>query len=89
MVIARFIQAQSGPDDWVVQTGWGWDPTFLYYARRQGLAVPGSDPTEGMPGFGRQDLSDIDFERVLADPTFGPFIHCDKSGDCTAAATRP
>ena len=85
MAMADFIREHSSADDWVVQTGWGWDPTFLYYARRQGIAVPGSDPTEGMPGFGRQDLSDIDFERILADPVLGPFIDCDKSGRCALA----
>lgn len=88
MAMAAFIREQSEPDDWVVQTGWGWDPTFLYYARRQGLAVPGSDPTEGAPGFGRQDLSDIDFERILADPALGPFIECDQDGRC-AVTDRP
>lgn len=82
MAMAAFIREHSNPDDWVVQTGWGWDPTFLYYARRQGLAVPGSDPTEGTPGFGRQDLSEIEFHRILSDPALGPFIECEADGRC-------
>ena len=89
MAMASFIREHSEPDDWVVQTGWGWDPTFLYYARRQGLAVPGSDPTEGTPGFGRQDLSELDFDQILANPLLGPFIECDKLGICAANEQRP
>lgn len=82
MQIAWFIREHSAPDDWVVVKGWGWNSTFLYYARRQGLALPEPDPTLVSRGFGSQDLSDIDFEALLADPVFGPVIYCDRQANC-------
>ena len=47
MQIASFVRDNSEPEDWVVLRGWGWNSTFLYYARRQGLAVP--EPPEAGP----------------------------------------
>ena len=82
MEIASFVHDNSDPDDWVVLRGWGWNSTFLYYARRQGLAIPEPDRSLEGSGFGGQDLSDIDFERILADPIFGPFIVCNHDGNC-------
>jgi hypothetical protein len=82
MRIAGFLHDHSEADDWIVQRGWGWEPTFLYYARRQGLAVPGSNPREAREGLGAQDLSEIDFDAILSDPIFGPFIRCDQVGSC-------
>ncbi len=82
MRMASFIRDNSDPDEWVVVRGWGWNSTFLYYARRQGLAVPdASPPPEGNAG-GTQDLSEIDFDAILADPTLGPFIYCDPQATC-------
>jgi 4-amino-4-deoxy-L-arabinose transferase-like glycosyltransferase len=81
MQIASFVRDNSDPDDWVVLRGWSWNSTFLYYARRQGLAVPQPLPGQG-PVVGGQDLSDVDVERILQDPTFGPFIFCDLDGRC-------
>lgn len=80
--IASFVRDHSQPADWVVLRGWGWNATFFYYARRQGLAVPEPDPRLVAGGFGQQDLSDIDFEAILDDPRFGPFIRCDHSARC-------
>ena len=82
MQIADFVRKNSAPDDWVVLRGWGWNSTFLYYARRQGLAVPESDPNLARGEFGTQDISEIDFDAILADPIFGPFITCDHDGRC-------
>jgi len=82
MRIASFIREHSDPDDWVVVKGWGWNSTFLYYARRQGLAVPERDPALPPGTFGSQDLSDIDFDALLADPVFGPVIRCDRQASC-------
>lgn len=75
--IASFVREHSASDDWVVLRGWGWNSTFLYYARRQGLAVPSADPNLEGGAFGTQDLSEIDFDRILSDPVFGPFIRCE------------
>ena len=82
VAMATFIHDNSQPDDWVVLRGVGWNSTFLYYARRQGLAVPSADPNLSGGEFGVQDLSDIDFDSILADPVFGPFITCDLDGAC-------
>jgi hypothetical protein len=72
--VATFIAEHSTPDDWVIQRGMGWNPSFLYYARRQGIAVPDHD--------GFQDTSTIDLDAILADPRFGPEITCDLAGMC-------
>lgn len=82
MAMADFIRDHSAPDDWVVLKGWGWNSTFLYYARRQGLAVPSPDPNLQDGSFGAQDISEIDFDTILSDPVFGPFITCDLDGQC-------
>jgi len=88
MRIATFIQEHSEPDDWVVLEGWGWNPTFFYYADRRGLAVPGPDPNLDPGEFGRQDISEIDIERITSDPVFGPFITCDHQANCTVTEPR-
>lgn len=80
MRISSFVRDHSEPDDWVVLRGWGWNSTFLYYAGRQGIAVP--EPIEGGPVVGGQDLSDLDLDEILADPVFGPFITCDHLANC-------
>lgn len=82
MRMATFIRDHSEPDDWVVVKGWGWNPTFLYYARRQGIGVPGSDPVVDTGEFGSQDVSEIDFDALLSDPVFGPVIFCDREANC-------
>ena len=82
MRVASFVRDNSQPDDWVVLRGWGWNSTFLYYARRQGLAVPEPDPNLEGGAFGTQDISEIDFEAILANPIFGPFILCDHDANC-------
>lgn len=82
MRMARFIREHSDEEDWVVLEGWGWNPTFFYYADRRGLAVPGPDPTLDAGQFGRQDISEIDIERITSDPVFGPFIRCDRQANC-------
>ena len=79
MSIASFVRAHSEPDDWIVLRGWGWNSTFLYYARRQGLAVPSADPNLEGGAFGAQDMSEIDFDQILSDPVFGPFILCEET----------
>ena len=85
--IADFVRDNSEPDDWVVLRGWSWNPTFLYYARRQGLAVP--EPVEGGgPVVAGQDFGDVDLDRILSDPVYGPFIFCDLDGSCELEA-RP
>ena len=73
--IAEFLREHSSPSDWVVLTGLDWNTTFLYYARRQGLAVPTGDGE-------LQDVAAIDFATILADPRLGPFITCDIEGSC-------
>ena len=73
--IAAFIAERSDPDDWVIQRGLGWNPSFLYYARRKGIAVPDHA--------GLQDTSTIDLDAILADPRFGPEITCEATGRCT------
>ena len=80
MAIATYVRNHSEPDDWVVLEGWGWNSTFLYYARRQGLAVPERDPN--LEGFGEQDISEIDFDAIVSDPIFDPFIVCDHEASC-------
>jgi hypothetical protein len=82
MAMADFIRDHSAPDDWVVLRGWGWNSTFLYYARRQGMAVPSADPNLQDGSFGAQDISEINFDAILSDPIFGPFIYCDLEGQC-------
>lgn len=82
MRIASFIREHSEPDDWVVLKGWGWNSTFLYYAARRGLAVPEENPILAGGGFGLQDISEIDFDALLADPVFGPVIFCDREARC-------
>jgi hypothetical protein len=81
MGIASFIRENSAPEDWIVLDGWDWNPVFFYYADRRGLAVPGSgDARTGE--FGSQDLSEIDFDVITADPIYGPFIACDGAAAC-------
>jgi hypothetical protein len=80
--ISSFVRDHSAPDDWVVLRGWGWNSTFFYYARRQGLAIPEPDPILDARGFGSQDLSEIDIDRILADPIYGPFIYCNHQANC-------
>src|SRR3970282_1562520 len=64
MRIASFIADHSQPDDWVVLRGWGWNSTFLFYARRQGIAVP--EPNVSDSGVvGGQDLSALLFDEIL------------------------
>lgn len=82
MRIAAFVRDHSQRDDWVVLRGWSWNATFLYYARRQGLAIPDADPFFGAGEYGTQDLAEIDFDAILADPVFGPFIFCDRHARC-------
>ena len=86
--IASFVREHSAPDDWVVLRGWGWNSTFFYYAHRQGLAVPEPDPILVARGFGSQDFSEIDVDAIVADPTFGPFIVCDREARCQVVAER-
>jgi len=78
--IAAFIREHSEPDDWVIQDGLGWNPGFLYYARRQGIAVPDH------AGF--QDTSTIRLAEILADPTFEVRITCDPTGACAEEILR-
>lgn len=82
MKIATFIADHSQPDDWVVLRGWGWNSAFFYYADRRGLAVPEPDPALQDRDLGHQDISEIDIERITADPIFGPFITCDREAEC-------
>jgi len=82
MRMSTFIRENSRPDDWVVLRGWGWNSAFLYYAGRQGLAVPSADPDLEGGAFGAQDTSEIDFDLILSDPVFGPFIFCDLEANC-------
>lgn len=72
--IANFVRDRSEPDDWVLLEGWGWNSTFLYYARRQGLALPDEDTV--------QDTSEMDLGAIVADPTYGPHIVCDRDAQC-------
>ena len=80
MRIAQFIQSESAPDDWVILRGHGWNPSFLYYARRRGIAVPDHE--------GLQDTSSIDLESILADPRLGPAIACGQNGSCAVISGR-
>jgi 4-amino-4-deoxy-L-arabinose transferase-like glycosyltransferase len=82
MTIARFVRDHSEPDDWVVLQGWGWNTTFFYYARRQGLALPEPNPAFAGRDVGQQDLSEIDLDALLASPVFGPFMTCDHEAVC-------
>ncbi|MGH2394984.1 MAG: hypothetical protein ACRDGH_16085, partial [Candidatus Limnocylindria bacterium] len=82
MRIASFVRDHSTADDWVVLRGWGWNSTFLYYARRQGLAVPEAHPGLEAGEFGTPELSDVDLDAILADPALGPFIVCDHDANC-------
>jgi hypothetical protein len=85
--IAGFIAAHSDPQDWVVLRGWGWNTTFFYYARRQGIAVP--EPRTLDSGLvGGQDLSEVDLQSILSDPILGPFIVCDHEGSCDVQASE-
>jgi 4-amino-4-deoxy-L-arabinose transferase-like glycosyltransferase len=72
--IASFVQQHSSPDNWVVLEGWGWNPAFFYYARRQGLAVPDESAL--------QDTAEINMSEILKDPVLGPFIKCDREPHC-------
>jgi len=74
--IAAYIRDQASREEWVILDGLGWNPSFLYYARRQGIAVPDH------AGF--QDTSGIELDAILADPIFGPRITCDQQGACAA-----
>jgi len=77
---AAYIREHSDPDDWVVIEGFGWNSTFLYYARRQGFA----DPT----GDNLLEPGDIDIEAILDDPIYGPFFTCDPQGTCLVSESR-
>ena len=77
---ATYIRDHSDPDDWVVIEGFGWNSTFLYYARRQGFA----DPT----GDNLLEPGDIDIEAIVDDPIYGPFFTCDAQGMCVVSKTR-
>lgn len=77
---ARYIRDNSSPDDWVVIDGHGWNSAFLYYARRQGYAVPGTDNL--------LEPGELDLDRILADPIYGPFFTCDPDGTCQVSETR-
>ena len=83
MRIASFVREHSDPDDWVVLRGLGWNSTYFYYAQRQGLAVPEPEPNLVAGRFGLQDLANIDFDTILANPVLGPFIRCDRDAACT------
>ena len=78
LAIARFIAEHSEPDDWVIQRGLGWNPSFLYYARRQGIAVPEHDNF--------QDTSSINLNEILTDPRLGPDVTCEATGPCEVEA---
>jgi len=80
LLIAAFIREQSEPSDWVIQDGLGWNPSFLYYARRQGIAVPDH------AGF--QDTSTIRLAEILSDPRFEVRITCDPTGTCAEEILR-
>jgi hypothetical protein len=80
MAAADFIRLNSDPDDWVAVQGTGWNSAFLYYAGRRGFADPTGDNLL-QPG-------DIDVDRILSDPVYGPFFHCDAVGRCTVSETR-
>lgn len=75
--VSTFIAEHSEPNDWVIQRGMGWNPSFLYYSRRQGIAVPDHDNF--------QDTSTINLDEILADPRLGPEITCDLAGTCVVA----
>jgi hypothetical protein len=74
MRIASFIRDHSSPGEWVIQSGLGWNPSFLYYARRRGIAVPDHE--------GFQDASALSLGTILADPRFGTEIRCTTAGTC-------
>lgn len=78
LAVARFVADNSEPDDWVVLDGFGWNSTFLYYARRQGFAVPEEDTR----------TANLDVEAILNDPIYGPFFTCQPNGDCIVSDTR-
>jgi hypothetical protein len=80
LAVARFIRSNSDENDWIVIDGFGWNSAFLYYARRQGFAVPDEST--------RQDTTNLDVDAILSDPIFGPFFTCDRSGACTVSETR-
>jgi hypothetical protein len=77
---AAFIADNSEPDDWIVIEGFGWNSTFLYYARRQGFA----DPT----GDNLLEPGDLDVEAITSDPIYGPFFTCDPQGVCVVREAR-
>jgi 4-amino-4-deoxy-L-arabinose transferase-like glycosyltransferase len=77
---AAYIREHSSPTDWVVVDGFGWNSTFLYYARRQGYAVPGTDNL--------LDPGELDLDAILADPIYGPFFTCDAAANCTVSDSR-
>lgn len=75
--VAGFISEHSDADDWVVVDGFGWNSAFLYYARRQGFAVPDESTV--------QDTSNLDVDAILADRVYGPFIRCEPVGTCSVS----
>lgn len=77
----EFIRDNSERDDWIVLEGFGWDPTFFYYARRQGFANP--------VGNNLLESGDINVDAIVSDPIYGPFFLCDDTGACTVNDTRP
>ena len=58
LAAAAFVRERTAPDDWVVISGRGWDPTILYYANRRGYML--DDRREA-------DIDDLDLLR--ADPS--------------------
>lgn len=77
---AEYIRSHSDPTDWVVIEGFGWNSTFLYYARRRGFADPTGDNLL-KPG-------EVDTDAILDDPIYGPYFLCEDDGTCTVSPAR-
>jgi hypothetical protein len=77
---AAFIREYSEPDDWLVIEGFGWNSTFLYYARRQGFADPGADNL--------LEPGELDVDAIVSDPIYGPFFTCDPQARCSVSDER-
>jgi len=69
---AEYLRTNSDADDWLVIEGMGWNPTLLYYARRQAFADPTGDNLV-QPG-------DIDLDLIRSDPRYGPGFTCGLNG---------
>lgn len=70
LAAAAYVRERTGPDDWVVIDGRGWDPTILYYADRRGYML---DPRRGID----------DLERLRRDPRYTLFVSCPYESPCT------